>query len=248
MSMDPQPRWEELNRDIRRLESEIENRLVAYSKLGATYQSNWLRDDTAINSSVSDGLQSLLNNNEHLATSTAAEIERLLLKLSEYNEQLSRCLASIEQTVGTSSHHHLLQHHRGKYSDYSKDFAKIKENIRLMEVVSNARKDISSQAKNPAQPSSRTDTLLRERASLHNSERITDDLITQALETREALAAQKNFLRGTLSNITTMTGSFAGINTIINSIRRKKSRDCIVLSLLIIFLLCFLIWYRFGGG
>eukprot|EP01098_Paradermamoeba_levis_P016133 TRINITY_DN8522_c0_g1_i2.p1 TRINITY_DN8522_c0_g1~~TRINITY_DN8522_c0_g1_i2.p1 ORF type:complete len:251 (-),score=32.42 TRINITY_DN8522_c0_g1_i2:181-933(-) len=242
--------WDELRREARKLESELELKLVSFSKFGASFaQSSLLREDGGLHvggGTVQD-TSLFLSNTEHISNSMAVEIQLLLMKLTEVNESMGRVLGALEP--GTSNYTHsstLLQQHRAKLHDYSQEFKKTKATITATrehaELLFSVRKDIS-QYKNSGGANGRADQLLRERGALHTADRVADAILGQAAETREALTNQKSLLQGTLSKLSNFGGNFAAVNSLIGSIRRKKFRDSLILAVFIALCICFLLWY-----
>ncbi|KAL6071680.1 Golgi SNAP receptor complex member 1 [Balamuthia mandrillaris] len=224
--------FDELRKEARKLETTLDLKLVSYSKFGANFaHSSLLREG-------SSDTVSLLKNSEHVANSMALEVEQLLSKLSELNEEMGRCATAI-------NYPHHLQHHRQKLHEYSQEFNKTRSNILATrehaELLISVQQDITN-IKNSGF-SSRTDSLLRERSSIHGSDHVLDLLTGQAQDVREAVASQRNFLRGTISKLSIVGGKLPGISSLIGTIRKKKSRDCLILSLFIAFCICFILFY-----
>lgn len=223
---------EELRRDARKLESMLDVKLVSYSKLGANFAHSTLlrEEDHSLNASPWS---------EDVSNSMALEIDQLLLQLSEINDKMTRCDASVALP-------HILQHHRGKLHDFKLDFKKTRANIMQTrehaDLLLSVRDDISEYKKNTGM-NSRTENLLRERGSIHGVDHIADQLIAQAQEARDQLAGQRSLLQNTLATLAGMRGSLPGINSIMGSIKKKKYRDMVVLGSFIAFCICFLLFY-----
>ncbi len=67
--------FEQLRKEARALENEIDSKLISYSKFGASFaQSSFLRDDSASDSTA-------LLNGDHVSSAMGQEIEQLLLKV-----------------------------------------------------------------------------------------------------------------------------------------------------------------------
>jgi Golgi SNAP receptor complex protein 1 len=237
---------EELRKEARKLETLLDNKLVSYSKFGANFaHSTLLREDSGGGGSTSTtgpaGGQdtSMLANSEHVSNSMALEIEQMLIKLSEINEEMSRCNTS-------AAFSHILQNHRSKLHEFTQEFRRTKNNINATrehaELLISVREDIS-QYKKGSGLNSRTENLLRERSSLHSIDRVADALLGQAQEAREVLHNQKSMLQGTISKLTSLTTSFPGINTLMGTIKKKKARDLIILGGFISFCICFILFY-----
>ncbi|CAL5398011.1 unnamed protein product [Camellia sinensis] len=139
---------------------------------------------------------------------------------------------------------------------YSQEFKRTKGNINSMrehaELLSSVREDIS-EYKASGSMSPRVQ-LLRERASIHGSishgeilgndlQEVIDDVISQAQSTRAALGSQRAFFGNVEGKVKLLSDKFPIIRGLLGSIRRKKSRDTLILSAVIAACTLFLIIY-----
>lgn len=225
--------WEELRKAARKLEGELDLKLESYSKFGASFEktkSSLLPED--------------VQNTDHVFGSMAIEIEQLLMKLQEINDNMSRYIARQDPSTATPLLH-ALQHHRGKLHDYTQEFKKLQQSIQSArehaELLESVRRDINLFKSSGG--SDRTDNLLHERKSLHASDRIADEVIGQAQQAREELHHQRSMLSGTLNKLKAAGAGFPAMGALMSAIKRKKSRDSIILALVISFCICFMLWY-----
>jgi len=228
---------DQLRKEARSLENEIDNKLTSYSKYGATFaQTSYLRDDSASDTA------SLLGG-DHVSSAMGQEIEQLLLRLSEINEGMSK---TAENSAAVNNY---IANHRSKLHEYSQEFKRIKTQIHAArehaELLISVRQDIS-QYKNSV--GTRQENLLRERGSVHNSDRVADNLIGVGLALREDLTTQRNFIQGTLFKVKNISKAFPGISRAISMINRRKKRDLVILSTFIAICLCLLLLYIFRRG
>lgn len=68
-------------------------------------------------------------------------------------------------------------------------------------------------------------------------------LYRQALETKNSLDSQRSRFTNSRSKMNTLSNSFAGINSIVAQIRRKKLRNNTILALVIAGCVCFTLWW-----
>jgi len=228
--------FDQLRKEARLLENDIDTKLISYSKFGASFaQSSYLRDDSSISDTTS------LLNGDHVSSSMGLEIEQLLIRLSEINESMSKC--------GDITASAYVANHRSKLASFNQEFNRIKAQINTArehaELLTSVRKDIS-QYKNSV--GSRTDNLLRERGAIHSADRLADVVIGQALETKEALASQRNVITGAIGKLRNLGRAFPGIGKLMNSITRRKKRDLIILASFISLCMFLLLFYAFGRG
>ncbi|XP_041348639.1 Golgi SNAP receptor complex member 1-like isoform X2 [Gigantopelta aegis] len=233
--------WEDLRKQARQLENEIDLKLVSFSKLGTSYSSqrDFDRfDDTAplINKSSS----------EHMFDTMAMEIKQLLSKLTAVNDRM----VEYTQTVSMNSPAllHTLQRHRDILQDYTHEFQKTEANIAFLrereDLLGSVHRDINSY-KNSSGLNRRTDLYLKENDHIRSSERMIDDQISIAIATKENLQSQKSML-GTISQKMNSLGNrFPLINSLMQRINIRKRRDSIILGLVIAVCVILLILYAF---
>eukprot|EP01111_Echinosteliopsis_oligospora_P006248 TRINITY_DN2030_c0_g1_i2.p1 TRINITY_DN2030_c0_g1~~TRINITY_DN2030_c0_g1_i2.p1 ORF type:complete len:175 (-),score=32.67 TRINITY_DN2030_c0_g1_i2:282-782(-) len=153
--------FDQYRREARGLENEIDSKLANYSKYSASLSQNSLRDDDST---------SLLAND--VSSSMGAEIEQLIHKLGEVNDNLTKTSDSSTLAVNHISNH------RSKLHDFTNEFKRVKTQITSArehaELLISVRDDIS-QYKNTG--GTRQDNLLRERGSIHASDRVADSII-----------------------------------------------------------------------
>jgi len=228
--------WDQLRKEVRKLEGEVEARLVSYAKFGDNFaQSSLLEEASGVGELKDDGLY----------RSMSAEIEELLGRLSEMNNDMS---ALTSESVGAPSKMPILLHHRGKFQDYVQEFKKIGAKIRATrehaELLNSVRRDITMY-----KDSSHDSASHRARRSLAVSDRTADVIIEQAEMSRDALGSQQRSLRSALGRVGTFTDAFGAIESAMTNIKRKKFRDKIILAVVISICstLLILYWLRDQG-
>ena len=87
------------------------------------------------------------------------------------------------------------------------------------------------------------DSLLNERRAVDSSRSMTSSIIEQAMATRNALANQRRQFTSSHGKVATLGNSFAGINALVEQIRRKKMRNNTILALVIAACICFTLWW-----
>ncbi|ONK80333.1 uncharacterized protein A4U43_C01F16480 [Asparagus officinalis] len=170
------------------------------------------------------------------------EIESLLEKLLDINDSMSRCAATAS---ATSSVNQKLARHRDILHEYTQEFRRTKGNLNSMrehaELLTSVRDDISeSKASGSLSPAVQ---LLRERASVHGSISHIDEVIGQAQATRSVLGAQRALFGDVQGKVKHLGEKFPIIRGLIGAIRRKRSRDTLILAAVIAACTLFLIIY-----
>ena len=129
---------------------------------------------------------------------------------------------------------HVLQRHRELLHEYEKECRKIKTNIREQrerdELLHSVRRDIG-EFKSAA--ASRTDSLVRERASATNSLRTTDQLLRGAAATYESLKNQRQLYNSITVKLSSFRSRLPSIDQLIGRIQRRKKTESIILALVI---------------
>eukprot|EP01095_Lingulamoeba_sp_RSL-Kostka_P000934 TRINITY_DN1123_c0_g2_i1.p1 TRINITY_DN1123_c0_g2~~TRINITY_DN1123_c0_g2_i1.p1 ORF type:complete len:242 (-),score=37.27 TRINITY_DN1123_c0_g2_i1:63-788(-) len=233
--------WIQLNTEVRKLENEIELQLENYSKFSESYmQSSYL-----IENNYNDGYS---NNDEDISNSLAIEINESLMNLSRIIKEMSKILSEGTHNHSLSENNSLilqLQNHRQKLQDYTTDFRQQKKKItnarNHADLLITVRNDINSFKEDG---NNKSDILLRERSSLNSAGRSGESFIEAGEEVRSNLIKQNKVLNQSISSkFRDISGTFGSVDSIMNAIKRKKNRDCIILSLFISILITFLFWW-----
>ncbi|XP_071736081.1 Golgi SNAP receptor complex member 1-2-like isoform X1 [Rutidosis leptorrhynchoides] len=229
--MDQESGWEELRKEARKIEGDLDVKLSSYAKLGVRVTQG----------GYADAETPTLGSNRSWK-SMEMEIQSLLEKLLDVNDSMSRCAASAAHTTSVTQK---LARHRDILHEFSQEFRRIKGNISAMtehaELLSSVRDDISEyKASGSMSPKMQ---LLRERAAIHGNIAHMDDVITQAQTTRAALGSQRAMFGDVQGKVKQLSDKFPIVRGLIGSIRRKKSRDTLILSAVIAACTLFLIIY-----
>ncbi|CAA0806044.1 Golgi SNAP receptor complex member 1-2 [Striga hermonthica] len=223
--------WEELRKEARKIEGDLDVRLSSYAKLGARFTQGGHVDASSPTLGSSRSWKSM-----------EMEIESLLEKLLDVNDSMSRCAASASATTSVTQK---LARHRDILHEFTQEFKRIKGNINSMrehaELLSSVRDDIS-EYKASGSVSPRVQ-VLRERAAIHGSISHIDDVISQAQATRAALGSQRALFGDVQGKVKQLGDKFPVIRGLLGSIKRKKSRDTLILSAVIAACTLFLIIY-----
>ncbi|GKV12884.1 hypothetical protein SLEP1_g23971 [Rubroshorea leprosula] len=223
--------WEELRREARKIEGDLDVKLSSYAKLGTRFNQGGFVDAGSPTLGSSRSWKSM-----------EMEIQSLLEKLLDTNDALSRCAASAAQTTSVTQK---LARHRDILHEFTQEFRRIKGNINSMrehaELLSSVRDDISEyKASGSMSPKKQ---LLRERAAIHGSIAHIDDVINQAQTTRAVLGSQRALFGDVQGKVKLLSDKFPIIRGLLGSIRRRRSRDTLILSAVIAACTLFLIIY-----
>ncbi|MED6122651.1 Golgi SNAP receptor complex member 1-2 [Stylosanthes scabra] len=226
--------WEELRKEARKIEGDLDVKLSSYAKLGTRFtqgQSPGYVDASSPSLGSSRSWKSM-----------EMEIQSLLEKLLDINDSMSRCAASAGPATSVTQK---LARHRDILHEFTQEFRRIKGNINSMrehaELLSSVRDDITD-IKTSGSMSPRNQ-LLRERAAIHGSISHIDDVISQAQATRAVLGSQRALFGDVQGKVKLLGDKFPVIRTLLVSIRRKRSRDTLILSAVIAACTLFIIIY-----
>ncbi|XP_068345050.1 Golgi SNAP receptor complex member 1-2-like isoform X2 [Pyrus communis] len=225
--------WEELRREARKIEGDLDVNLSSYAKLGARFTQGY----------VESGSPSVSSSRSW--KSMEMEIQSLLEKLLETNDSMSRCAASATPATSVTQK---LARHRDILHEFTQEFRRIKGNINSLrehaELLTSVRDDISeykvSMASGIMSPRMQ---ILRERAAIHGSVSHIDEVISQAQTTRAVLGSQRALFGDVQGKVKNLSDKFPIVRGLLGSIRRRRSRDTLILSAVIAACTLFLIIY-----
>mmetsp|Transcript_22352 Transcript_22352/g.31160 ORF Transcript_22352/g.31160 Transcript_22352/m.31160 type:complete len:260 (-) Transcript_22352:10-789(-) len=213
---------DEIRREIKRVEQEIDHKLSTYSNFSDRIE-QWTFD-------VEDS--GLSNSLEISPLSSLDDVELLLDKLTELNKALNDSNTSVN----------ISQHHRSRLDDYTREFRRLRNAAtsawERAQLVRGKKKYESLPDR-----SVNMDNLMRERSSIHSSSVMANDLVLQAEETKSQLDRQLDRLSSINSRIRGVGRNMPSLNTIMSNIRYKKNRNMLILAGVISFCICFLLWW-----
>ncbi|KAH6917032.1 hypothetical protein BKA70DRAFT_320507 [Coprinopsis sp. MPI-PUGE-AT-0042] len=206
--------YDQLHRQCRTLENLFDAKLTSYSQLA----SNLSRPQDVEARGATERCKDL-----------EIELDDLSVKLEEINEELG-ALASKPELL-SSSMLRTIQRHRELYQDSVRELRRTKGNVKTAfdqaNLLSGVRNDID------AYKSSAADSLLAERGRIDSSHRMTDDLISQAYETRSEFSRQRASLAGINTRMMNVINTMPGIHNLIGMIKTRRRRDSIIMGVLI---------------
>ncbi|CAA6673582.1 unnamed protein product [Spirodela intermedia] len=186
--------WEELRKEARKIERDLDVKLSSYAKLGSR---SGVFVDTG-SSAVGSGRS---------WKSMEMEIQSSLEKLLDINDAMSRCAASAAQTTSVTQK---LARHRDILHEFTQEFKRTKGNLNSMrehsELLCSVRDDIN-ETKASGSMSPRVH-LLRERATIHGSISHIDEVIGQAQSTRSILGSQRTMLADVQGKLKSLSDKF----------------------------------------
>ncbi|XP_023721017.1 Golgi SNAP receptor complex member 1 [Cryptotermes secundus] len=231
--------WEDLRKQARQLENEIDLKLVSFSKLGTGHGGVGSKSDSADTVPLLSG--------EHMFETMALEIEQLLSKLSMLNERL-REVSSTQAAPPSSALQHTLQRHQEILQDYTQEFRKTQANYRARrereDLLNTVRKDIDNY-KTSSGLNRRMDLYLKENEHIRSSDRLLEEQINIAVDTRDHLVSQRLTFKRLQTRINDISNRFPVVNSLLQRINFRKRRDSIILGLVVGVCTILLLMYAF---
>uniref|UniRef100_A0A8C6SP37 Golgi SNAP receptor complex member 1 n=1 Tax=Neogobius melanostomus TaxID=47308 RepID=A0A8C6SP37_9GOBI len=236
--------WEDLRKQARQLENELDLKLVSFSKLCTSYSSGNNGLGISQDEVQSDSVGSLHDN---LMVAMPTEIEQLLSKLTAINDKMA------EFTAGALPHNaglmHTLQRHRDILQDYTNEFHKTKTNFFSLrereDLLGSVHRDIESYKSGSGVNNRRSELFLKEHEHLRSSDRLIDNAISIAMATKENMTFQRGILKSIQTRVTTLANRFPAINGLIQKINLRKRRDSLILGTVIGVCTILLLLYTF---
>ena len=239
----------------RQLENQIDGKLVQLSKLGTSLScsSSGFR--------VSDRAPLLGEDDDEKSANKfkalCEDIGGLLTRLSNINDALQDWAAT-SSTTPSAAVGHTLQRHKDILQDYQREFSKTRSNVMAAierhDLLDSVHKDIDDYKSSLAGSSGdggsggnrRMAMLLKESEHARNSERMIDDQINIAVETRETLMNQRVAFKAIQTKLNDISHRFPMINNLVQKINFRKRRDTVIMGSVIGTCILFLLWYAFG--
>ncbi|KAF8393069.1 hypothetical protein HHK36_021310 [Tetracentron sinense] len=158
-------------------------------------------------------------------------IDRLLKQLQQVNTQMQAWVSS----GGSEIFSHTLTRHQEILQDLTQEFYRLRSSLRAKQEHASLLQDFKEFDR------TRTDledgggsveqALLKEHASISRSSGQMDTVISHAQATLGTLVLQRSTFGGITSKLSNVSSRLPTVNHILSSIKRKKSMDTIILSL-----------------
>ncbi|XP_065174915.1 Golgi SNAP receptor complex member 1-like [Sycon ciliatum] len=229
--------FEDLRRDVRQVENEIDVKLVSLSKLGTSIQNAgaWSNGDPLSSHSSSTTCEAM-----------ALEIEQLINKLTSLNDQLAESAGNVSQVSSNSAAvERAVARHTGILQGYTLEFDKIKSRIHIeqerADLLGSVRRDIAAHKSSGVDR--QTALYMGEHERLLSSDRVADEALGVAVRARQSLEAQRRRLLNITGSVRNLLNRFPAINSLVGRINVRKRRDSIILGSVIA--VCIIVLFLF---
>ncbi|GMY06099.1 Golgi SNAP receptor complex member 1-1 isoform X3 [Fagus crenata] len=202
--------WDALRKQARKLEAQLDEQMNSYRKVVSTKVTT--KNDTSENDLESG-------------------IDRLLKQLQQVNMQMQAWVSS----GGSEMVSHTLTRHQEILQDLTQEFYRLRSSLRAKQehasLLDDFREFDRTRLDLEEGVGSAEQALLKEHASISRNTGQVDSVISQAHATLGALVLQRSTFGGINSKLSNVSSRLPTVNTILSAIKRKKSMDAIILSL-----------------
>ncbi|PON80981.1 Golgi SNAP receptor complex, subunit [Trema orientale] len=201
--------WDALRKQARKLEAQLDEQMNSYRKLVSS------KDSTKVDA-TENGLES--------------GIDRLLKQLQQVNSQMQAWVSS----GGSEMVSHTLTRHQEILQDLTQEFYRLRSSLRAKKEHASLLEDFREFDRTRLdleEGGGSEQALLKEHASISRSTGQMDTVISQAQATLGSLVMQRSTFGGINSKLSNVSSRLPTVNHILSAIKRKKSMDTIILSL-----------------
>lgn len=218
----------------RKLEGEIDGKLSAFAKTAS-----------GVSRDVSDGLMA----GDGVDAQEGA-LESLLQRLTDVNAAMAGAVSG--GIAGGEARSYTLARHRDVLGEFTSEFKRVRDAVStsrdrdaLLGGASATRggRSASGLSTDGLSDTSQTELLMRERSTVHSSTSAVDDVIGAAQATAAALVSQRGIFGGIASNLSGVGSRFGVMHDVLAAIKRKRSKDTMVLSAVVAFCVAFTLIY-----
>ena len=229
--------WEDLRKQARQHENEIDSKLISLSKLRSNYSAATTHDPNDTSTTCTSSSFEMMS----------VEIEQLLERLSDINKRMSDV---VPELLGpNSAATHTLKRHYEILQDYCREFDRMKATVPYLKnrenLSINSNTNNSDSAITCDMSSRRQDYYFREMNYLNNSDSLMNTNIEVASIVKNDLSDQRKYLLNITNKVNTIANRSPLVNNLLQKIKVKKRKDSLVLGCVIGFCLIFLLLYRF---
>ncbi|KAL9386540.1 hypothetical protein Peur_019664 [Populus x canadensis] len=202
--------WDALRKQARKLEAQLDEQMSSFRKLASS------KGSTKVDFPEND---------------LESGIDRLLKQLQQVNSQMQAWVSS----GGSEMVSHTLTRHQEILQDLTQEFHRLRSSMRAKQehalLLEDFREFDRTRLDLEDGVGSADQALLREHASISRNTGQMDNVISQAQSTLGALVLQRSTFGGINSKLSNVSSRLPTVNQILSAIKRKKSMDAIILSL-----------------
>eukprot|EP00877_Chromochloris_zofingiensis_P009739 jgi/Chrzof1/5018/Cz15g08210.t1 len=212
-STGPSRVWEDLRKEARKLEGELDVKLAAYAKLCSGFEGSSRSKENSTMAS------------DQLAQTKAAEIDGLLQRLSDVNDEMGSVIGGF-----SDARSHTLARHRDILQEFTQEFRRLDLSLGAARDRAELLGASETLPLLSVQIQGSSGALLRERQTMQTSTNYVDDMLAQAQSVSKGLLEQRRIFDTVQDKLMSLGERFPVVNGLLNAIRRKKSKDTLILS------------------
>ncbi|KAL7001749.1 Golgi SNAP receptor complex member 1-1 [Sarracenia purpurea var. burkii] len=205
--MDQPTSWDSLRKQARKLEAQLDEQMYLYRKLVSTKADHGTDRDLELG------------------------IDQLLKQLKQINSHMQAWVSS----EGSEIFSHTLTRHQEIFQDLVQEFNQLRSSLRAKKEHASLLEDFKEFDRTRLDleegGGSYEHAFLKEQASISRSTWQMDSVISEAQETLGTLVFQRSTFGGINSKLGNVSSRLPTVNHIISAIKKKKSMDTIILSL-----------------
>ena len=177
----------------------------------------------------------------------AGVLESLLQRLTDVNAAMAGAVSG--GSAGGEARSYTLARHRDVLGEFASEFKRVRAAV-LTSLDRDAllggraaTRGSGGAAADGLSDSSQMELLMRERSTVHSSTSAVDDVIGAAQATAAALVSQRGIFGGIAGNLSGVGSRFGVMHDVLAAIKRKRSKDTLVLSAVVAFCVAFTLIY-----
>lgn len=233
--------FESLKREATKLERQLEEKVARYQQLAQKCNAQ----SSASNSMDRNNSWNKMEQGQTNGASDKEQATVLQHDIQRSMQALQDWIATRLDPAAATSHQMLVvKRYREILFDLTGDYQKAQQvwqrSQQRMELFKGADRSGSGEIQDPAMES-----LLRERGHIQNSLNGANQTLAQAQAIRSDLGAQRSGIMRSMTGIGTIVSTIPGLNTLVDAIRRKRSRDDKILAGVIASCILVTLWYLF---
>ncbi|CAN8305059.1 unnamed protein product [Cochlearia groenlandica] len=209
--MDMPSSWDALRKQARKIEAQLDEQMHSYRRLVST--------------------KALAKSDGGVESDLEAGIELLLRQLQQVNAQMQAWVSS----GGSEMVSHTLTRHQEILQDLTQEFYRHRSSLRAKQEHASLLEDFREFDRTRFDledgDGSEEQAMLKEHVGINRNAAQMDGVISQAQATLGTLVFQRSTFGGVNLKLSNVTSRLPTVNTILSAIKRKKSMDTIILSL-----------------
>ncbi len=228
--------WDQLRKEARKLEQEIDTKLLQFSRTLSSIQQPSSSLNVASGGGEKDALKTLVALEKNL--------DSLFTDLQDIMDQMVSGSSAGGGHARTGFAPHMVKRHQEIYQDYRTNYTKLKSSFTFIKNQHDLLDSVERARHDPSSAALLQDRYIHEQMRIDESHRMTDMVLEQAYETRNELHRQRSSLVQSGQRLGSMVARLPLVQSLMRSIAMKRSRDTLVMAAVISFCIIFIIYLK----